>query len=331
MSFTKLIFSSTITPPIPQGQRLRFAEMAYITDKINPQTNMVIINKDGPCHGIFTHSLAECMAVTIVEKDAKGNINDLLMIHYGGGFNTEKLDALMEILAERKLEPDGSRECIVTPGFSYDSAEDYVEKYITPNNMDDYLHQEKYASLAFREKCKYIHTKQGSTCITFEGYAGPFYDNPTWVTTKDEKTFRDYTVGKPNIHNERAEFEKIITAFKDSNEMKNLAAAIESIECERHTKAKLYFHTRKFIFDTHVKESKPGEKNTQIKTAIKLYKNSISGLPIKTDPVLNAVINLSLNRECSLSPKLFKPTIKQPEKTKPPKRDKHWKKNFRAS
>ncbi len=255
----------SFTPPIPSGYRLKLAPQTGNINKENFKDAIVVLNKkDTQYQGIYTGGMSACMAITVLERDAKNNINNLLMIHYGGGINKEGLELLMDFLKDRTLPTGSFREVIITPGNAYTSRTCAYEESIAAFkehffamqrvNLDTFFTQKKYEALAFGQtQFTFVPVRTGSACVTFDGYIGAFYHNMRSQASRINNT--DEVTSDPLLDREIEEFKNIQARFNNNKIIGKLISIIETVECSNRDRAQLYFDTRELIYNTQFLES----------------------------------------------------------------------------
>lgn len=284
-----VIFSATVTPPITIGMKLKFASMTEsgldCTDEKDLERHIVIVDREdkGGYKGIYTGGITECIAVTILERNAASDIKSILMIHFAGGINQDRLDTLNQFLSKRSLGKDGYRELIFTLGMM--ESEELVKKWFETHIIDEkgigglenYFLQHPES---FVRSCLYSYTKGlNSACVTLDGYAGQFYGYPVAMVIKPGKG--DYIQEKCDLDKEKNEFERLKEHFEQQTTQKQeqileVEKAIENAIGSPSTKAELYFLTRELIFNKEFNKSTSFRYDVQLRQ----YQEKVSKLPL---------------------------------------------------
>lgn len=299
---THLLHSSTVTPPIPKEKKLKFVAMSQMGD--DTLKSMVTLDANEPFEydGLYTGGLTECVAITIAERNSQGKIMRLSMIHWDGGLSINRLNILIKNIDGRQLPEGGYREIIVAGGSldSNDDIKDFKNRFLSSidnEDIDSYLKSPK--NLHFK-KCKYTFTPgTGSACVTFDGYAGPFYGIFDSLTPTNIKG----TFDSKSIEDERIEFEKFKHEL-DAKAIDRVKKAIDAAGCDDETRAQLYFYTREIIFKTKfnpdvIPSNDPNQKSINekiIDKALQDYKIKINKLQLTTkkEIIISAVVSCIL-------------------------------------
>lgn len=267
-----VIFSPTITPPIPRGQKFKSTAMTPFsysgTCEELVKDHIVIVNredKDG-YRGIYTTGLYDCIGVTILERNGSGVVQSILMIHFDGGINQRRIDGLIQFLFKRSLETNGYREIIFTLGHRSQAEaklwfenERYALDKREVSGVENYFAE--YPGLTIRS-CFYSSNKtSNSACVTLDGYAGPFYGKfYTKVLFSERKDSEDMVFEGYELPKEQAEFKTLKEYILQKEDKKpyeifELERVIEKAACSSSVKAELYFLTREIIFNKEFNKS----------------------------------------------------------------------------
>lgn len=255
------------------------------TDEKDLQKHIVIVERENKSEykGIYTGGITECIAVTILERNAASDIKSTLMIHFAGGINQDRLDALNQFLSKRSLGKGGYRELIFTLGTT--ESEELVKKRFETHikdekgigGLENYFSQHPESLV---RSCLYSYSKGlNSACVTLDGYAGQFYAHPVGIVCWPGKT--DFIQEKCDLEKEKCEFERLKEYFEQQPTQKKeqileIEKAIENAICSSSTKAELYFLTRELIFNKEFNKSTSFQYDVQLRQ----YQKKVSKLPL---------------------------------------------------
>ncbi len=296
-----VLHSETVTPPIPVGQKLKFAAMnPFGEDKPVNIVTLDADNKEG-YDGIYTGGMTACITTTVIERDAQGTIIRLTMMHYDGGLSENRLRNIMNGL--KPLPEGGYRELIFSGGNGSENKEAFKERLNYLSGMEEDLDQ-----LKFKKPYKYtfVPNTHGSACVTFDGYAGPLYGNQDAILTRlpMSQSKPDFmTVEQKSLADEKREFERLkMDGRVDGSAVERMQDAIAAAGCNDEVRAKLYFYTRELIFKTRF-NSDIDQKNRNVDPAairaMECYKKQINALPLFSNKEL--ILNAALGIACGVA------------------------------
>ena len=272
------IFISLPTPTLSPPVQGRFK---YVPMSVDGSVGEIVrIDRQSGYQGLYTGGMSYCQAVTIIERNANGEIQNLAMIHYGGGLSSKRFQQLMDETTSRSLEDGGYRELIITGGCdqkNIDSLKQYLALYISDgDNIDAYFRNYLQRNPKLRlSSISYAVSdgEPGSALVTFDGYAGTCYGNAQIFS---ESRGHDLVIQEENLSQERSEWRKMQRHFSGSKyAIAKIIAAIEGAACDDRVKAQLYFHTREFIYNSEFTQ----ENKEIIK---RKYKNKLKEIPLST-------------------------------------------------
>src|SRR3990167_3438592 len=231
--------SPTLTPPV--FGKFKYAPISNVDGDL---AALLEINRTSGYDGIYTGGISYCVVVTIVERDAEGVIQNLLMIHFAGGINEERFLELMKKISQREMK-GGYRELVVTGGCTQgniESFKEYLANSFNVKDIDNYFlnYYQRNLKLCLQKTIYAIPgVGSGSALVTFNGYAGTCYDN---MRIFYESHGHDLTINQYNSSNEKLEWKKMEHLF-DANEydIKKIRNTIKQAACDAHAKERIYF------------------------------------------------------------------------------------------
>lgn len=257
-----------VTPPIQAGEKFRAVAMLSAQPSDNQEAQkmlldqIAVIKKEDGYKGVYTGAVGYCVAVSVVERGANGEISRILMAHFPGGINDECFDLLRKKLNQARFRDD--LELIVSSGLGQGNRQ---------YNFDDLIDRNKVGFSEVRT------TASSSSCVSFDGYAGSFgYDSETYTGKKE------FIVGDINPNQERVMFQAVIDSvrekgkpdsFQVAEELKKISYLIDTSPCDDVTKAKLFKESRELF----VKIKNDPENKQKIFSE---YKKTVESLPLVT-------------------------------------------------
>ncbi|OEH46582.1 hypothetical protein lpari_02450 [Legionella parisiensis] len=239
---------------------------------------------------MYTGGLSDCVAVSILDMN-NNEIQKMMMLHFGGGLSSNSFSFLRRLMREHEFSD--TIQVVVCFGTSYKNKSGLLD----PEYQKEY---ESQIVATLGVNCsKIIFTASSSSCITFDGFGGPFaYDSHRFRKEDPYGCYRRdyYEVESTSSLEEKNVFDSMTRSFLAVNQesfskyLAQISNIIESQFTEPGAKAALYQNIRFLVFmaTTNLSAGIPHQEQTftQLKSEIETicakeipgFQNQLNGL-----------------------------------------------------
>ncbi|KTD11037.1 hypothetical protein Lgra_2003 [Legionella gratiana] len=243
-----LSFCNTEMPVVDMEGEIRLKSVHYTGLDPNYENDCVIIKKEDRITGLHTGGMSECHALAMIERDDKGEITKIAMLHFAGGLTKERLQDFITHCTNKGFQDN--LELVHYPGYSSIGA--------SVAEIERVLHERKFEN---EQVIQRIYHADSCTdcCVMFNGQIGNSQGfAPFLMDSKSIERRFDFSNSLEIATNN---YQRLIDSYKkEPNKSEPLKKLRDTILSDKllENPANFLEKTRKFIEKA---ESSPEEKH----------------------------------------------------------------------
>lgn len=212
----KLPFCNTDVPILDMEGELRLRWAPYTGSLPDYEKDCVIIGKNEGYAGVYTGCMSACHALTMVERNDKGEITRIAMQHFSGGINKDMLEKFVSHCKEKGFKDN--LELVHYPGNAATGDSD--------KEFEEILKKEKFKGGNEIQRIYHADLCM-DCCVMFNGQIG----NAQFATYELSEKFTQRQFNLSGIIESKARdnFQNLIRNQKDPNKAEQLETLMTTI------------------------------------------------------------------------------------------------------